>query len=101
VTDIQTELRRLLIEEQGVPAFKVTGEARILQDLGVDGDDAAELFREIQTRFGTDLTALQAEWTDYFRSEPTILTLFRKRRIESLVPITVNQVVEAVKRGAW
>ena len=41
--DPSVMVRKLLIEGQGVPERKVTPGARILHDLGVDGDDAGEI----------------------------------------------------------
>ncbi|WP_156255623.1 acyl carrier protein [Sandarakinorhabdus oryzae] len=62
-------VRQLLIEGQGVPERKVTPEARILHDLGVDGDDAGELFHALHERFGTDFTELTRQWRVFFNTE--------------------------------
>ncbi|WP_375196939.1 acyl carrier protein [Sphingobium sp.] len=62
-------LARLLIEKHGVPASDVKHSARIVHDLGVDGDDAAELLHDLQAAFGTDLTALDGQWRTYFNTE--------------------------------
>lgn len=67
--DPMTELRRLLVEKHGVPASDVTPQARILHDLGVDGDDAAELFSDLHARFGTDFGALDRQWRMFFNTE--------------------------------
>lgn len=63
------EVRGLLIEKHGVPISDVTPEARLLHDLGVDGDDAAELFHNLQLRFRTDYNALNEQWGDFFNTE--------------------------------
>lgn len=62
-------VRELLIAGQGVPAVKVTPDARILHDLGVDGDDASELFQALHARFGTDFTELTYQWRVFFNTE--------------------------------
>ncbi|WP_443970229.1 acyl carrier protein [Sphingobium sp. CR28] len=67
--DPSATVRKLLIEGQGVPARKVTPDARILHDLGVDGDDAAEIFEALQDRFGTDFTELNRQWRVFFSTE--------------------------------
>jgi hypothetical protein len=67
--DPLTTLRTLLIEKQGVPAAKVAPEARIVHDLGVDGDDASDLLNELHVRFGTDLSALERHWSQFFGVE--------------------------------
>jgi hypothetical protein len=40
-----------------------------LHDLGVDGDDAAEIFEALQDRFGTDFTELNRQWRVFFNTE--------------------------------
>ena len=62
-------VRKLLIEGQGVPERKVTPDARIVHDLGVDGDDAAEIFEALQDRFDTDFTELNRQWQVFFNTE--------------------------------
>lgn len=63
------EIRRLLIERHRIRAAKVTMTARIVRDLGVDGDDAAELLRDLHDMFGTDFAALDDQWRQFFPSE--------------------------------
>lgn len=67
--DPSATVRKLLIEGQGVPETKVTPHARILHDLGVDGDDAGELFQALHTQFGTDFTELERQWRMFFNAE--------------------------------
>ena len=62
-------LSRLLTEKHGVPASDVKNEARIVHDLGVDGDDVAELLNDLQAAFGTDLSALAEQWPTFFNTE--------------------------------
>ncbi|WP_442679766.1 hypothetical protein ACSBM8_00745 [Sphingomonas sp. ASY06-1R] len=67
--DPSVMVRQLLIEGQGVPERKVTPGARILHDLGVDGDDAGEIFAALHARFGTDFTELYRQWRLFFTTE--------------------------------
>lgn len=67
--DPSNAVRKLLIEGQGVPEHKVTPDARILHDLGVDGDDAGELFEALHEQFGTDFTELNRQWRLFFNTE--------------------------------
>lgn len=67
--DPSVMVRKLLIEGQGVPEGKVTPDARILHDLGVDGDDAGEIFQALHERFGTDFTELTRQWRVFFNAE--------------------------------
>lgn len=67
--DPTAAVHRLLVDGQGVPARKVTRDARIVHDLGVDGDDAAELLEELHKRFGTDFGELEGQWREFFNAE--------------------------------
>lgn len=67
--DPATELRRILIENHGIRSAKVTPEARIVNDLGIDGDDVAELLDDLASRFGTDFSALNDQWREFFNTE--------------------------------
>lgn len=42
---------------------------RLLQDTGMDGDDAVEFFTDFEKRYGTDLTPLYAQWDQHFGPE--------------------------------
>jgi len=92
---------RSLSRKTGLSEDKIEPSSELLANLGLDGDDAAEFFEDLSRHFGTDLSALQKEWSRYFRPEPTIVSLFRGKRSASLRPITVEDVVLAVERGAW
>ena len=59
----------LLEEEHGIARSKLLPSSRLLHDVGVDGDDAAELFQCIHDRYGTDFTALYEQWRIFFNNE--------------------------------
>ncbi|WP_277981520.1 acyl carrier protein [Sphingomonas phyllosphaerae] len=67
--DPTAAVHRLLVDEHGVPPRKVTRDARIVHDFGVDGGDAAELFEELHKRFGTDFGSLDVQWRELFNTE--------------------------------
>ncbi|MGB7371752.1 acyl carrier protein [Erythrobacter sp.] len=64
-----SEVVEMLAEERGLAPAKIDASSRLLQDLGMDGDDAVDFFVSLQERFGTDLTALQERWSDHFGPE--------------------------------
>ncbi|ROT94854.1 hypothetical protein EB810_06770 [Altererythrobacter sp. FM1] len=64
-----SEVVEVLAKERGLAPAKIDASSRLLQDLGMDGDDAADFFVLLQERFGTDLTALQERWSDHFGPE--------------------------------
>lgn len=59
----------LLRDEHGIPAAKLHPSARLGHDLGVDGDDASDLFQRLHCLFGTDFSALDGQWTEFFDNE--------------------------------
>ena len=65
---IEHEVAGLLVG-MGVRAERLCPDVRLLQDLRIDGDDAAGFFDAVSARFGTDLSALRAEWGSYFGPE--------------------------------
>jgi len=63
------EVVEMLAKERGLSQTKIDASSRLLQDLGMDGDDAVDFFASLQERYGTDLTALHEEWSDHFGPE--------------------------------
>ncbi len=62
----------------GVRRSKVTNSARLAQDLGMEGEDAVELFRDFGQRFNVDLHGLYANWERHFSPEvggPTLAAI--------------------------
>lgn len=67
--DRQSEVIALLADERGLPREKIHLSDRLLQDLGMDGDDAVDFFISVHDRFGTDLTHLRQNWSEHFGPE--------------------------------
>jgi hypothetical protein len=65
----QCEVMDLVDHERGLPREQVQLSDRLLQDLGMDGDDAVDFFNSLHERFGTDLTQLHEGWSEHFGSE--------------------------------
>ena len=65
---IEQEVAGLLVG-MGIRAERLRPDARLLQDLRIDGNDAAGFFDAVSARFGTDLSALRAGWDTYFGPE--------------------------------
>jgi acyl carrier protein len=55
---IEAEVIDLIARERGLPHHKVALSSRLLQDLGMDGDDAVEFFQDFEKRYGADLAPL-------------------------------------------
>jgi acyl carrier protein len=67
--NIEAQVIELVTQMAEVTPERVTLTARLLDDLGIDGDDAVELFDGVHERFGTDLTHLYEEWNEHFGPE--------------------------------
>ena len=48
---------------------KLSTNTRLAQDLGMDGDDAVDIFNEFGSTFGVDLHGLHANWERHFLQE--------------------------------
>jgi hypothetical protein len=77
---------------------------RLLQDLGVDGDDAAEILIALSRDLNVDMSALVIE--KHFRPEPDCLNILRtpaSRRTELTrnIPVRIRDLVLAVENGKW
>lgn len=67
--DLKSEVLDLVAHERGLSPEKVHMSDRLLQDLGMDGDDAVDFFNSVHERFGTDLTHLHEHWSQHFGPE--------------------------------
>ena len=67
--NLEAQVIELAAQMGEVAPERVALTARLLHDLGIDGDDAVELFDGVHERFGTDLTHLYEEWSEHFGPE--------------------------------
>ena len=94
----------VLARKSGLDAKQISMESRLLHDLGIDGDDATEAIDEISRRCLMDISGFDP--TQYFRSEPTLLTFLwflpsqQRDRIDKKRPLTVGALVEAARSGS-
>gem|GEM_PF-3742690 len=82
--------------------YQVTVDARLVEDLKLDGDDAVYALLEISKKCSMDVSGFDS--TRYFRSEPTLLSLLpflpsQKKRAEPKQPLTVGTLIEAARNG--
>jgi acyl carrier protein len=96
-------IMRLLAKKIGRDPAHIADNARLLHDLGLDGDDATELIAEISKTFTVNISGFDC--SKYFRSEPSLLSLLwflpsqKRERISSKQPLTVAELIGAVERG--
>lgn len=92
----------VLSRRSGLAKERVTLGTRLVEDLKLDGDDAVDALLEISKGCSMDVSGFDSSL--YFRSEPTLLSLFRflpsqKKRAVPKQPITVGELVDAARRG--
>jgi acyl carrier protein len=103
-SDPQLAILSIVSRRSGIPAAKLSLEQRLLQDLGIDGDDASELLLDLSGQFGVDLTALNFE--KHFRPEPNLFSVLRsplvkqKERADK-IPVTIRDLIVAANTGKW
>lgn len=66
---IETQVIEFVAAMAEVKPERVLLTSRLLHDLGIDGDDAVELFTGLHERFDTDFTHLYEHWSEYFGPE--------------------------------
>jgi hypothetical protein len=65
---VQHDIIDLVAEERGLAPEKVKLHSELL-DLGMDGDDAVEFFKQFEERYDVDLTPLYEHWGAHFGPE--------------------------------
>jgi len=100
--DLEGEVTALIADETCIPLARIHGESRLLQDLGIDGDDGTELLTAFATRFGVDLEGFhpgrhfgpEGLWP-WFLFSWAIAWLRGVPLDSGLIPIRVRDLVQA------
>jgi acyl carrier protein len=95
---------QLVYRRSGRPVSTLSSQDRLLQDLGIDGDDAAELLLELSRAFQIDMSTL--EMAKHFRSEPNLFSVLRlpgsrKKELAEKVPVSVADLIRAAETRKW
>ncbi len=61
MSEIETKVKEIIVEQLGVNADQVTPEAKMIEDLGADSLDAVELVMAIEEEFGIEIPDEDAE----------------------------------------
>jgi len=113
-TDLEERVKTLVARETSMRIERISLKTRIAQDIGCDGDDAAELFEAFAKEFDVDLTGIQ--WNKHFCGEGlppgglfgVLVAVFgwavRGKSLcddDFLEPITLGDLVEAATAKRW
>ncbi len=89
----------------GRPEAVIATDSRLAHDLGLAGDDAAELLSEFCARYGIAMSDI--EFNKYFPPEAVWfvpfwhLSSWQQKQLEAKEPLTVGQLVAAARRRRW
>ena len=61
MSEIETEVKQIVVEHLGIDASKVTPEAKFIDDLGADSLDTVELVMAFEEEFGIEIPDDAAE----------------------------------------
>lgn len=61
MSDVETRVKNVVIEQLGVEESEVTNEASFVDDLGADSLDTVELVMALEEEFGTEIPDEDAE----------------------------------------
>jgi len=59
--NIEAKVKDIIVEQLGVNADQVTGEAKFIEDLGADSLDTVELIMALEEEFGIEVPDEEAE----------------------------------------
>ena len=78
----------------GVDKSKLSFDTLIEDDLGISGDDAYEFIVAFKNNFNIDIDSFV--FTDYFESEPSLLSCFKPAPIKRL---SIKMLYDAIEEG--
>jgi hypothetical protein len=87
----------LVAECTGCSRGQLSLDTALNQELGVDGDDAAELLEAFARKFGVDLSRFP--YDRYFGNETTMLSVFEIG--SSTAPLTIRDLVQMADQRTW
>jgi len=108
MTQLERDVIDIVAEESGKRKNQISLDSTLLDDLGVDGDDAWELLERLHERYKVDFS--EFEFMRHFRNEPCLkgpTYLIRKLKYQDehtaagKTPITVAALVAACEKRAW
>jgi acyl carrier protein len=97
--DLEKWIIKLIVDVTGINPDRISLESCLNHDLGIDGDDAAELLSEYAAAFGVDMSGFH--FSKYFQGEPHLFNWWVPGPIAKLSPVTVRDLVEAARQKKW
>src|SRR5579871_4309154 len=95
MSPIEDQVLELLLAERGMSRSEIHLDDTLVQDLGMDGDDAEYFFKSFAKQFNVNLENLKPHWRHHFSSE--VPWPFRRKRL----PVTVQDLIDSAVAGFW
>lgn len=101
---IEEQVKRFIAEQTCTRIEKLSLKTELLEDLGVDGDDAFELLQRFSEEFKVDLSTFQFD--QYFGSEGgadlfVLLASIIFGKNNNLKSVTIEDLVSAALAKRW
>jgi hypothetical protein len=98
--NVEPALRDMISKVSGNRNLGV--QTRLFHDLGISGDDAAELLNDVHQKFGTSFA--EFPFVDFFSDETEALMAHLARRLglrSRRKSLTLGHLVKVVEKGTW
>lgn len=102
VDDLSQQVLEFVAQECGVSKQNITADTRLVEDLGIVGDDAFELFEAYAKQFSIEPGSFIFE--DYFPTEGfdlagLLASFFRKSK--PLKTVTIGMLIASARAKRW
>jgi hypothetical protein len=95
---IEDQILGFIARQRRTPRARVVLSSELVQDLGIDGDDAIEFFNLFGEMFKVDLDSLWLHWDQHFSPEG----FFHNSTFPSMATaVTVQDLAAAARAGNW
>ena len=61
MSEVETQVKQIVVDHLGIDEAKVTAEAKFIDDLGADSLDTVELVMAFEEEFGSEISDSEAE----------------------------------------
>ncbi len=104
IINAESEIKKIIVKLHSVQPAKISSDTDLFKDLGIDGDDAVEIFEVISETFEVDFTGI--EWEYYFGPEAgfnplELLSLSWWKWHRNRIPVTIHDLAKAVIEKRW
>ncbi len=98
--DIKNRIIKIISETHGNRPESINLTTDLCRDLGIDGDDAVELFERLSDEFKIDFSTMQ--WGRHFGPEGfNPFSMLTRSFWRKEIPITLQDLINSAINGEW